>query len=157
MIIKRSLDYIIRLSNISCWYYIAAIAIGLILWLKWKKLSVAILTTYCLIIFSVAVLSRKAAYSVNNFIFLRSYRYGITPQILANILVFIPIGMILTRIKWKPLWIGPIYSLFIEFSQLIMHRGRFDVDDIVSNTIGIGVGCTCALIYWLIRNTNSCG
>lgn len=149
MIIKQSIEYIIRLSNINCWYYIASIAIGLIVWLKWRKINVAFLTAYCLIIFSVVVLSRETGNYSNNFILFYKYRQGINEQILANIMMFIPMGVLLTNINWKLLLIGILFSVTIEYSQLWFNRGMFDVDDIVSNTIGLVIGSVVVLLIRL--------
>ncbi|RBP97764.1 hypothetical protein CRD60_03935 [Bifidobacterium aemilianum] len=78
-----------------------------------------------------------------------------------NVLLFIPFGFIMTRwLRWKP-WIvlpaGLLTSLLIETSQLTgfwhlypcAYR-YFDVDDLLTNTLGTLIGVMIAVIFNLI-------
>lgn len=66
-------------------------------------------------------------------------------DIFNNIVLFFPIG-VLTGLFFekyrivKALALGLIVSLSTEFSQLIWHRGIFDVNDLFNNTVGAVVG-----------------
>lgn len=40
-----------------------------------------------------------------------------------------------------------MFSVLIEFSQLLFRRGMFDADDIVSNTIGTIIGLGLFLLF----------
>lgn len=76
---------------------------------------------------------------------------GVLTQIIANVILFIPIGImlgILTRRIKPSILIGFILSFAIEFLQLITHRGLFEIDDIIHNTVGVVLGC---LTYTLPR------
>ena len=70
-------------------------------------------------------------------------------QILANVVMFIPLGYLLTVSygKWSIL-IGLIFSLIVEISQFVFHCGFSEIDDVIHNTIGAGIGTAA---YYLIR------
>lgn len=78
--------------------------------------------------------------------------------VVENILLFIPFG-VLGACFWKCLRnpvvflvIGAVYSVFIEVVQLVTQRGYFQVDDIVMNSLGSGVGCLCFLfVRWIVK------
>ncbi|WEV59018.1 VanZ family protein [Bifidobacterium sp. ESL0728] len=79
-------------------------------------------------------------------------------QLLLNIIFFIPLGFALSRwARWKfyaVIPVGFLVSLFIETSQLTGVWGiypcayrQFDVDDLLTNTLGAIIGCFIAWIY----------
>lgn len=63
-----------------------------------------------------------------------------------NIALFIPLGALLPLLKKrfrKPLWTigaGLLFSLSIEFFQLLSGRGSFDLDDLFNNSMGTVIG-----------------
>ena len=59
-------------------------------------------------------------------------------EILLNILLFIPVGL-LGR-TWRIIPVSAFFSAAIELSQLISHRGLFEFDDIIHNTLGTAIG-----------------
>ena len=66
--------------------------------------------------------------------------------VVENVLLFIPFG-ILVPLKWKQLrntfvctFLGFCLSCVIEIMQLITERGHFQVDDILTNTLGALIG-----------------
>lgn len=66
--------------------------------------------------------------------------------VIENVLLFIPLG-ILIPLKWKRLrnpfvctFLGFCLSFAIEIIQLIAERGHFQIDDILTNTIGALLG-----------------
>lgn len=64
-------------------------------------------------------------------------------SILLNIILFIPLGYLLstvTRKKWHAAIICFSISLLIEVLQLITLRGICDVDDLIFNTLGGAIG-----------------
>ena len=64
-------------------------------------------------------------------------------QILTNIIMFVPVGVLAGRIwRWKGLWVAAGLSAAIEILQLITARGLCEFDDVIHNMIGalIGVG-----------------
>lgn len=73
---------------------------------------------------------------------------GTTNRSVENILLFIPCGYLLSRwicsrtsMKlWKVTLLGFLSSLLIETIQLVFHRGVFEIDDLVKNTLGSMIG-----------------
>ena len=63
-----------------------------------------------------------------------------------NVLLFVPFGYLQKKLFWhkKGMWVilqGVIFSLLIECIQYAFGLGWFDIDDIISNTLGNCVGC----------------
>ena len=80
-------------------------------------------------------------------------RLGVARQILLNVLVYIPLGLLLpiafrgTRHRW--LWPLPVVlalSLLTEWTQYLTRRGLCEADDVFHNVLGclIGMGMLCA-------------
>lgn len=62
-------------------------------------------------------------------------------QVLANVIMFIPIGMTLGKeLRWKGIAIAAFCSVVIEIIQLISHRGLCEFDDVFHNTVGAIIG-----------------
>lgn len=66
-------------------------------------------------------------------------------QIIANVLAFVPIGLLLGcafgRMKWwKALAIGGEFSLLIEVLQFVFKRGFSEFDDVFHNVLGCAIG-----------------
>lgn len=83
-----------------------------------------------------------------------------TKQIILNILLFIPLGVLLPVISdwfkklWKVVLIGFLFSCFIEAMQYITGRGLTEIDDVINNTLGAFLGfLICVLISTKLRKT----
>lgn len=127
--------------NISVLYYLIAAVIGIIgCWRKdWVR---GVLAAYLFFVLAGTVLIRKPGV----------VRYELTPfwswkdplhfdQIIANLLLFIPIGILLgKKICWKSIPVATSISLLIELTQLITSRGLFEFDDVIHNTLGAVIG-----------------
>ncbi len=65
-------------------------------------------------------------------------------EVIQNVIVFLPFGMILSAIKEKKLWtvaiIAMISSVALETFQYILSIGYSDITDVLSNTFGAIVG-----------------
>lgn len=62
-------------------------------------------------------------------------------QILTNVIMFVPIGLIAGRIwRWRGLWVAAGLSIAIELLQLITARGLCEFDDVLHNMIGAVIG-----------------
>ena len=62
-------------------------------------------------------------------------------QILTNVVMFLPIGVIAGRIwRWRGLWVAAGLSVVIEVLQLITARGLCEFDDVMHNMIGAAIG-----------------
>lgn len=82
-------------------------------------------------------------------------------QLLFNVLLFMPLGFALKRwARWSAVLVLPagfVASAFIEVSQLTGVWGvypcayrQFDVDDLITNTLGAVLGCLVAWAYGLV-------
>ena len=67
-------------------------------------------------------------------------------NIILNFCMFVPFGLLLSfgskklRAFWKILLAGFSFSLLIETLQLLLHRGMFELDDLLGNTTGALIG-----------------
>ncbi|WP_445491304.1 VanZ family protein [Niallia sp. 03133] len=70
----------------------------------------------------------------------------IIDNLLGNILIFVPLGFFLPLLfkkykKFSKVCLSSILiSFFLEFLQIALHIGQFDIDDIILNTIGAVIG-----------------
>ena len=80
-------------------------------------------------------------------------------QIILNTLFFVPLGLtlpyVLTEKTSKPIRLsiicGFLLSLTVELLQLILHRGTFETEDIITNTLGTAIGTLSFFIYNRLR------
>ena len=114
-----------------------------------KHIVILILIAYVAIFFSLAVLFRES--SDNCSIRLDLFKDLFEPgpngyrDLILNIVCFIPVGLLVGLLferyrLAKALLAGLLFSLTIEFSQLIWHRGVFDVNDLFNNALGAVIG-----------------
>ena len=69
-------------------------------------------------------------------------------QVYFNVMLFVPMGYLLpylfswfrARVRYRPAMACFVLSLLIENLQLIFRRGFYDMDDLVSNTVGGIIG-----------------
>ena len=92
--------------------------------------------------------------SIIPFYFLVDRYDGYMMNIIGNIMMFIPVGVVwpicfskLDTIR-KNILAGAGFSLFIEVTQLFCLGRHTDVDDLILNTIGVAIG---AFIVFLFR------
>ena len=144
------MDFVFRLIDISLGYYLAAVVIVIVVGVFSKKWTYAFLIGYMFLVLADTVLIRRAGqmfrFELLPFWSYRDYFNGTDPtlmkQILANVIMFIPVGLLLGRLyKWKAIPIATGFSLIIELIQLITRRGLFEFDDIIHNTLGAALGC----------------
>jgi len=115
-----------------------------------KPWLIAILIVYITTLFFIAVLNRDAekvrtVYRLDLFWGYSNPNDDILKDNILNIASFIPIGILVALIAQKyriikALVVGLLFSLTIEFSQLIFEKGTFDVDDLFNNTVGAVIG-----------------
>ena len=74
-------------------------------------------------------------------------------QILFNMLLFVPLGAILTSLTHRP-WlavaVGILISVIAELLQYWSGLGWADIDDVISNTLGLLLGVLIFLLYRVI-------
>ncbi len=69
-------------------------------------------------------------------------------QSVANILMFVPIGLLLTpTLGWRAVLYGFLLSLTIELLQLLLNSGFSEFDDVFHNTLGVMIGCALYRIF----------
>ena len=74
------------------------------------------------------------------------WSYGVKSlrmEILLNIILFIPVGLLSPR--WKTVGLAAGYSMLIELAQLISCRGLFEFDDVIHNALGTALGVLIVL------------
>ena len=63
---------------------------------------------------------------------------------IGNVLLFIPFGMAVALLSGlrtgKAICLGLIFSLLIECCQWFFRLGSFEIDDLLHNTVGTGIG-----------------
>ena len=131
-----------------------------------KRVSaIGLFALYSLTVLSFTVLARPTAYHAAQFELFWSVRewiagdWALGGQILANVAMLIPFGLLLCRAihSFAPharrLWLvtivsGALFSLTIETLQMLLMRGLFECDDLISNTLGAYLG---AVVYGLLK------
>lgn len=78
------------------------------------------------------------------------------PEIIMNVVVFIPIGILIGVVCRKTDWVramllGSVISILIEVLQLIFLKGFSELDDVMHNTLG------CMIGYGFCRTINCFG
>ena len=111
-----------------------------------------LLVAYVFLLYLLTIFVRKAQLEsrldLTPFWSYRAIREGneiLLIQVIMNVLVFIPIGLLLgiisDRMKWwKVLLIGLGCSAIIETLQFVLRRGYSEFDDVFHNTMGCLVG-----------------
>ena len=142
-------------GSIPSYVYYVLLLINVFLFISYKVLKcstdrgicIILLSEYFAMLLCYTILFRKSGIAYNyNFSPFWSYvavmhgRYDLVNEIILNCLVFLPLGVILgSSYKdrlFKPFLIGAFISFVIEFLQLILRRGRSEVDDVLHNSLG---------------------
>ncbi len=152
----------------------------LLLFVWWRGLGKGLryslgvlLVEYLVLIYCSTVFFRPtgkvATYDYKPFWSYQAYFEGREPNALienfANVLVFVPIGMMLAcminglwlknRTGWLiALFIGLGFSIGIEVLQFVLKKGFSEIDDIMHNTLGcaVGYGIYCWIRKLFVRN-----
>ena len=137
---------------------------------KTRKAAIALLALYVLFILWKTVFSRTPDETLSytrplwKFYSYHFLIYGFTdivPNIVLNILFFVPFGFLLAAAiggeGWKTFALTVLpalaLSVAIEFTQLYFKLGKFELDDIVNNTLGAALGF---LIYKFVYRKIKC-
>ena len=134
-------------------------------WKRGAKWSAGLLLVeYVVLLLALAVLTRKVhssrPFDLTPFWSYRAILQGgkdaLLTQNIANVLAFVPIGLLLGcafgRMKWwKALAIGGGFSLLIEVLQFVFKRGFSEFDDVVHNVLGCAIGFgVYVLVAWFV-------
>ena len=141
---EREIGYITTSLHISWLYYLASVILLAGLVKTTKRVSVSILLSYMFLVFASTVLSRTeaeaASFVLKPFRFFWRYNMDLFYQVMANVMMFIPIGCLSARNMRRPVLFGFLFSCLIEGLQLLFRIGLCEVDDIISNTVGVIIG-----------------
>ena len=117
-----------------------------------RKLNAVLLVLYlAFIVYMTLIGERAGGPGVRLDLFWSYILFFISPvmrlQILNNIWLFVPLGAILYRLwpRGYVVMIPVLLSLVIETLQLVLGRGLFETDDIISNSLGGLIG---VLVCW---------
>jgi len=133
------------------WFLLLIALLVIITGMISKRWAITLLIGYTLIIFGETILFRAAnterLYQLTLF---WSWKIPeLRAQIVANIVLFIPFGIIGARVAgWRIIPVATGLSMMVETIQLIGQRGLFEFDDVIHNTFGAAVGC---MMYLLIQ------
>ena len=151
------MGYLPRYLHIQQGYYVIAVVLLVASIIVGRKISMGLFIAYSFLVIVTTILRRipgeQASVILTPF---WSYREMNTNdfiwfEVRANILMFIPIGILLPLcIKKKPLLWGIGFSVVIELIQLITHKGTCETDDVISNTIGFLIGYAIITILRLL-------
>lgn len=153
---KETIGYFPSYFRIPVYYYGIAILLGIGTFIilrklnKLRRIGISLLVSYVFLVLAVTVFSRELNDQTGILMEpLQSYRRYITDEftrfeIQANIILFIPIGILvpmsMKRLSVFTLFIGLIISLSIEALQFVTGRGVCEFDDLISNLIGFIIG-----------------
>ena len=142
---RKPIDYAIRVADIEPLYYLLAVGIAVLVWAWSGKWRTGLLAGYLFLILVVTVLDRspgpKMTYELIPF-----WSYGVKSlrmEILLNIILFIPVGLLAP--KWKTVGLAAGNSMLIELAQMVSFRGLFEFDDVIHNALGTAVGVLLVL------------
>ncbi|MCD7894980.1 MAG: VanZ family protein [Erysipelotrichaceae bacterium] len=120
---------------------------------KRQSLKYILLAVYLIVVFIATLFSRESSSYGVSLQLLSSYRYAWNNfsisewrYIILNILMFLPIGFLVPlvfvkmRAFYKTTLFSLVFTLLIETSQLVSHRGIFEADDILNNLLGGMIG-----------------
>lgn len=121
-----------------------------------RMVRLFLLVAYLYIVIGITILSRSEGGTRGaSFEFFRTFRntFSARKQIYENVLMFVPYAVLLYGLAksfrrwWIALLMGAGSSLLIEVTQWVTRTGYFEVDDILTNTVGMVLGYqVCCLV-----------
>ncbi len=134
--------------------------VGLLAWKgikAWRHMVGLLLIEYVFVLFCTTIFVRKtkevAAFSFEPFWTYREIEKGVRddlfPQIIMNVSVFIPIGIMIGVLSEKQnickrwfiaLGVGLALSVSVESMQFFFKKGFAELDDVMHNTLGCFIG-----------------
>lgn len=130
-----------------------------------RRISLSLLIPYLFLVAVATILSRAPSedpqLALTPF---ASFKDALTDdfwefEVQANILLFIPVGFLLSSIKRHsmilPVILGTSMSIGIEIVQFLTKRGTCEVDDLISNFFGLLIGCLVFLPFRVLNEMDS--
>lgn len=144
--------------DISWWFYAIAIVIGLVVWKIWRWEG-GMLVGYAFLVLVETLLIRHS-FTGSHFqpqLFWSWGEWAVQKnQILANVIMFIPVGVLAGWIwKWRGLWFAAGLSFVIEVLQLLTARGLCEFDDVIHNCVGAVIGIMIIKTIGVVDEKNS--
>ena len=139
--------------GIPIYYYLIAVGLGVVVGMWRKDWIIGILTAYLFFILTETLLIREIGVTTGfrPELFWSWKRPDLRTQIYSNIILFIPVGLLLSlKIGWKSIPVATGISMGIELIQLITRRGLFEFDDIIHNTAGAVIGFGIFVLLWKV-------
>ena len=131
----------------------------------WRKIASLLLIEYVFLIYCSTVIFRETSdakkYKPTTIeiykVIIENGSFHIHPEILLNVLVFVPFGLLVClAIKslkwWQTLMIGCGMSVSIEILQYVLKRGTTEFGDVLHNTIGCIIGAVLCKSFTLITS-----
>ena len=131
----------------------------------WRKIAKLLLIEYVFLIYCSTVIFRETndttKYKPTT---IETYKeiiekgsLRIDPEILMNVLVFVPLGLLVCSafksVKWwQTLMIGCGMSVSIEILQYVLKRGTTEIGDLLHNTLGCLIGIAFCKLISLVVN-----
>jgi glycopeptide antibiotics resistance protein len=152
---------------------IIALFVGLFAYVLFKRnrigretfVALPLLAFYLSFVITITIIERQPSDNAQyNLLLFWSYRaiarceLDLISQVLWNVVLFIPIGILITLIlKSKYKWliaitISTVLSALIEVIQLFLHRGLFEFDDIFHNMLGAAIGICLTILVVSLKN-----
>ena len=123
-----------------------------------NRLPVMLFCIYIAVMLVITFLSRESGSRAGAMDLQLFSTWGINERnnafVIENVLLFIPYGFLYrwnfrqTGTVWRCLLLGVVTSLGIELMQLVTARGYFQIDDILTNTIGALFG---GILFWVVE------
>ena len=123
-----------------------------------RNALLSLLWGYLFFVLCTTLLFRECSETIRYYLFpFWSYdvlNYKVIAQHILNVLMFVPIGFLLSSVLNRTRWMqviemGCLLSVMIEILQLLTRRGVCNIDDVIHNTIG------CAIGYGIFRLCNT--
>ena len=142
------------LSTHQLWLLAIVAALFLISVFIGRENNKKLLVLYILVILYLTLLNRNTGKKQINLRLFWSYRFLLNNdylrrEILNNVLLFIPLGAILSQIRpvWRTVLIPVLISMVVELLQYITARGLLEIDDIISNSLGGLIGVVAGMLW----------
>ena len=114
-----------------------------------------LLLSYLAFIAYMTIIDREVGTSIVTWFIPPNYYLFFTDrEILANIWLFIPLGVILYKLShaWQMVFFSAALSLSIEISQFIFNIGAFELADLIANSLGGVLGIIACYILEPLMN-----
>lgn len=152
------------LYELPIYEYVLLICCALVIWTilsillcnrkSWKWINLIFFLATVLLIIAVTIFFRNTEEKEFSLIPFSSFEIAkihsdVYQEVMLNVVLFFPVGLtmpfVINRITNHPVIItiitSCILSVIIEIFQYLFNRGYAEIDDVIFNTLGAGIGC----------------